>query len=663
MKYLLFLILILPITIVYGQIEPDPNQPIGPITNIDDLNRGHSIITQLMTDHADGNFERFEDQVINLAFVDPDNGTLVVGFDPIMHVLDIKRDTGNLLDGIPTDIVYSIHELLSDNTNSTQKYIDLYNHRCTNSLSILCEKLAYQLNIDQTQDIPPLPDDPTIFKDNFQNNLKKWTKSGDKDFRLKVSDESSRYPPEWSSNNKVLESDDCTDICMISLKKPLDLTKYINVTMKFNYYVDQSARDDQYLHVDFYNGTNWNTVLKYNGTMNNNLWNDQYGIFQTSHYYVSDFNIRFVANTTSDNEVAIDNLEFRGIRDTDRDGVPNKIDKCPRIAGVVSLNGCPDKPPKIYQISPLYQYIQNDKFFYPMIAIDDIDGITPVICNPPSGSILQVSVSLLISCNAIDSSRNNITKLLSFSFKEVNHVDLYGGMEHGLNYYDKKKKSIEGTKGTITIGAETKNGTKGVVVAGHSVLYNLYKQDYPLNHHIDHFLVDQITRTQIGFGPAIDSKNFSVDAAFIPLKTKVDINPYQVKIKNGTVFNVTQSSMAETPRLSEINMYGHLTNDQGMLLYKNVTKVWGNDIYYNMGIITNLTAISGDSGGPIIFHDNGINKLIGSIHGHTCMIRDIPNRSDINVLVSIHCNPLFPDLWTYDVFTPWERIKEDLNIK
>ena len=34
MKYLLFLIMILPITIVHAQIEPDPNQPIGPTNKI-----------------------------------------------------------------------------------------------------------------------------------------------------------------------------------------------------------------------------------------------------------------------------------------------------------------------------------------------------------------------------------------------------------------------------------------------------------------------------------------------------------------------------------------------------------------------------------------------------------------------------------------------------
>ena len=149
MKYLLLLILILPITLAYAQIN-NTNDTIKPIT-IDDLNRGHSIITDIMVKHSNQDFELLENQVITMTYVDPDNGTLVVGFDPIMHILDIKRDTGDLLDGIPTNMIYTINEYLSPDVNNTQQYIDLYNHRCVNPNKLLCDKLANKLNIDQTQ--------------------------------------------------------------------------------------------------------------------------------------------------------------------------------------------------------------------------------------------------------------------------------------------------------------------------------------------------------------------------------------------------------------------------------------------------------------------------------------------------------------------------------
>ena len=668
------ILMILPFTISHAQIEPDPNQPVGPVTNIDDLNRGHSIITQLMTDHADGNFERFENQVINLAFVDPDNGTLVVGFDPIMHVLDIKPNTGDLLTGIPTDIVYAIHELLSDDQDTIQRYNSMYEHRCTNSNSLFCEKLAHELDINQFQDRPALPNTPIIFSDNFQNGLKKWNKTGD--FRVKISDESSRYPPEWSSNNKVLESGKCNsnnnNTCVILLKKNLDLTKYENITLSFDYFIDHlNAGKRGFL--DVYNNNRWNTLYIFNYS-SNNIWDKL--SFNLDNYKSSTFNLRFVVDSGKNKEVAIDNIVIKGVLDSDGDGISNMHDTCPQVFGTKS-NGCPVSPPKFYHgFSGRYNYIIGDKFFYPIIVIDKEDGVIQPTCNPPNNSTIPNNQNspLSIRCSVTDTTGDVVTKSFGLKFQHTGHQDLYGGMKHGINGLFNKGFGLDVhiiINGTITIGAETKDGTKGVVVAGHSVGYNAYKNKFPSIYHLDHFIYNNNNKHQIGFGPAVESSSFSIDAAFIPLQTKMDINPYQVKMKNGTIFTVTQSSMADTPRLAKINVYGHLTNDQGRLLFKNVTKVGGNNIYNNMGIFTS-NVIPGDSGGPIIFHDNGTNKLIGSAHGATCIIHNISSQGDNTIInvsnVTFLCptadkNDKNEDYWYYKVFTPWEHIKLDLNIK
>ena len=680
MKNLLILsgiLMILPITLVHAQIEPDPSQPVGSVTNIDDLNRGHSIITQLMTDHADGNFERFENQVINLAFVDPDNNTLVVGFDPIMHVLDIKPNTGDLLTGIPTDIVYSIHELLSDDQDPIQRYESMYKHRCINSLSLFCEKLARELNIDQIQDRRPSLY-TNIFVDNFQNGLKKWNKTDDRNFKAKISDESEHYLPEWSPNNKVLESGKC-DPCTVFMKKPIDLTKYNNITMSFNYFIDEELNDDHYLQLDFYNYTQLNTYKRWNITNNNNTWIPME--IDLTDYKTYDFNLKFTAYSGKNKEISIDNIVIKGIinTDIDGDGVINKLDKCPRSAGHIKLKGCPDyEAPKFYMNFYLpgeYQHIRDDKFFYPVIVVDNLDGFVNKTCRPPSGSIQNGLLEILghkiiFNCYAIDSTGNTDERRFSIIVHERQHIDLYGGMNHVLNFYVELIDKVIMSHGTITIGAETNDGTKGVVVAGHSVLYNEHKQDHSLDYHMDHYVLDQGKKSQIGFGPAVESSSFSIDAAFIPLQTKVDINPYQVKMKNGTIFTVTQSSMAETPRLAKINVYGHLNNDQGRLLFKNVTKVDGNNIYNNMGIFTSAVIV-GDSGGPIIYHNNNTNNLIGSVHGATCIIQNITslgnqtsiNEIDPDLCPSVDKNDKNKDYWYYKVFTPWEHIKEDLNIK
>ena len=672
------ILMILPFTISYAQIEPDPNQPIGPTTNIDDLNRGHSIITQLMTDHADGNFERFENQVINLAFVDPDNGTLVVGFDPIMHVLDIKPNTGDLLTGIPTDIVYSIHGLLSEDQDPLQKYNSMYEHRCVNSLSLFCEKLANELNINQYQD-RSVPINTTIFSDNFQNGLKKWNKTDDRNFKAKISDESEHYLPEWSPNNKVLESGKC-DPCTVFMKKSIDLTKYNNITMSFDYFIDEELNDDHYLQLDFYNYTQLNTFKRWNGTLNNNTWIPME--IDLTDYKTYDFNLKFTAYSGKNKEISIDNIVIKGIinTDIDGDGVINKLDKCPRSPGFAKLKGCPDyESPGLYMNFYLpgeYLHIRDDKFFYPVIAVDNLDGFVNKTCRPPSGSVqngffVLLGKQIIFNCYAIDSTGNTNERILSIIVTEKQHIDLYGGDRHGLNAFYDKRNIIKTFDGTITIGVETNNGTKGVVVAGHSVGYNAFKSSFPIDYHMDHFMLDKNKlRAQIGFGPAVESSSFSIDAAFIPLQTKVDINPYQVKMKNGTIFTVTQSSMAETPRLAKINVYGHLNNDQGRLLFKNVTKVDGNNIYNNMGIFTSAVIV-GDSGGPIIYHNNNTNNLIGSVHGATCIIQNITslgnqtsiNEIDPDLCPSVDKNDKNKDYWYYKVFTPWEHIKEDLNIK
>ncbi len=106
---------------------------------------------------------------------------------------------------------------------------------------------GWNLGIRYFQDTPvianPMPSSParTLFSDDFEGTLAKWTESGDGDWRISTSQPHAvPTAPGHPSSNSVLHSDDCDRSCTLELKAPIDLSGHKSAALSFWRFVDLS---------------------------------------------------------------------------------------------------------------------------------------------------------------------------------------------------------------------------------------------------------------------------------------------------------------------------------------------------------------------------------------------------------------------------------------
>jgi hypothetical protein len=157
----------------------------------------------------------------------------------------------------------------------------------------------------------PVPAGPEIFSDNFTSGFAKWTETGDGDWKTESSSE--KQVPGHSSN-LVAHSDDCDSSCTLTIAPPIDLTSYSSATLKFWRYVDDDIDSGEYLKVDLYNGSTWNTVFNWtHGAGDDDDWHQE-TVNLGSYLGTSNFDVRFVTKQSSSSEdVEIDDVVIEGV--------------------------------------------------------------------------------------------------------------------------------------------------------------------------------------------------------------------------------------------------------------------------------------------------------------------------------------------------------------
>ena len=105
-------------------------------------------------------------------------------------------------------------------------------------------------------------------------------------------------------------------------------------------------------------------------------------------------------------------------------------------------------------------------------------------------------------------------------------------------------------------------------------------------------------------------------------------------------------------------------NAVGRLNFKNVTTMHPGTIITTDMAVGNYLSELGDSGAPIIFRDGNVNKIIGVHEGIICTFS---NTDTGEILRDYYDNPLLCPTEThhpyYKVFTPWENVKSNLNLR
>ena len=162
---------------------------------------------------------------------------------------------------------------------------------------------------------------------------------------------------------------------------------------------------------------------------------------------------------------------------------------------------------------------------------------------------------------------------------------------------------------------------------------------------------------------AVHNRIGSSDAAFVPIEDPNIIVGSTVQAANGTIMNVTQGSLSDIPRWSNVSIYGNVTNDEGRLFYRNATVSVYSFPLFNMGIAS-YDSERGDSGASIIHHNaSGSHNIVGMHMGGVCVFESpSEGQSQINVTsYPVWCDRA-NDAYYYKTFSAWENIKSDLNI-
>ncbi|HUU47515.1 MAG TPA: immunoglobulin-like domain-containing protein, partial [Nitrosopumilaceae archaeon] len=190
----------------------------------------------------------------------------------------------------------------SVNTSVPGQYVITYTAPSDAAGNIPNEK---SITITVQENTPPSTG-PVLFSDDFESGFSKWTESGEGDWKLESPTE---VQVPGHSSNLVAHSDNCDSTCTITMKSSIDLSSSSSATLSFWRFVDNSLDNGEYLKVELYDGTKWNTVSNWtHSSGDDNVWHQE-TVNLDSYLGESDFNVRFVTHESSSREeVEIDDV-------------------------------------------------------------------------------------------------------------------------------------------------------------------------------------------------------------------------------------------------------------------------------------------------------------------------------------------------------------------
>ncbi|MDH3385420.1 MAG: HYR domain-containing protein, partial [Nitrosopumilus sp.] len=159
--------------------------------------------------------------------------------------------------------------------------------------------------------VSDIPASTVLFSDDFESGFAKWTETGEGDWKLESPDE--KQVPGHSSN-LVAHSDNCDSTCTITMSNSLDLGSYSGATLSFWRYVDKDLDNGEYLKVELYDGSQWNTIYNWtNNAGDDDTWHQE-TVNLDSYLGVSNFNLRFVTHESHQKEIVeVDDIEIVGL--------------------------------------------------------------------------------------------------------------------------------------------------------------------------------------------------------------------------------------------------------------------------------------------------------------------------------------------------------------
>ena len=171
---------------------------------------------------------------------------------------------------------------------------------------------GWKLQLDYMPNDPiakPVINGTVIFKEDFENGLKKWNNHKNKWSISNSFTERQSHIPWYNNTNKILHTDACINECKIILKRPLDLSNYDSASLSFMYRIDTTLDGDEYLKVELRKDNTWETVYHWSNNIGNIKHGWQYESFDLSDYLINNLKIRFTTQQDNSNEdINIDDI-------------------------------------------------------------------------------------------------------------------------------------------------------------------------------------------------------------------------------------------------------------------------------------------------------------------------------------------------------------------
>ncbi len=181
-------------------------------------------------------------------------------------------------------------------------------------------EMEYAAPADTATPEPPAATETVLFLDDFESSdlTTHWTETGDGDWTISTSQSHSAPTlPGRDSENKVLHSDNCDNMCTLTLTTSLDLTDYDSATLGFWRFIDYGLDRDEYLKVEAYDGSTWSTIYHWSHNLggDDNMWHQEsYDL--ASYLEADDFKIRLVTQQSSSSEdVQLDDITISAASD------------------------------------------------------------------------------------------------------------------------------------------------------------------------------------------------------------------------------------------------------------------------------------------------------------------------------------------------------------
>jgi hypothetical protein len=227
---------------------------------------------------------------------DPDSDSLIA-------VMDSNVTDGTLLLNSDGSFSYTPNKAFSGNDKFTYHASD----GKANSRSATVTISVNPAIVPPTS--PPITD--LLFFDDFEDDLSNWEESNE--FDWVIESEAERTTPGHTSSNQILHADNCDNECIITMTNSIDLSTHSSATLSFWRFVDGGLDSGEYLKIEAYDGSNWNTLFFWshrNG--DDNKWHQE-TIDLTDYLGTSNFNLRFVTHESHfKEEVEVDDVLIIG---------------------------------------------------------------------------------------------------------------------------------------------------------------------------------------------------------------------------------------------------------------------------------------------------------------------------------------------------------------